>query len=1050
MRSTVAPKIDKRRAEDLLYELILNIPRHLKEWKTREEVPEEPEKRQDILALADDPRDFGMALLKLAARMGEIVVEQLNRVPEKNLLAFLDLVGIDLLPPKSARAPLTFTLAEKAPADGFVPKETKVGVAGADEVVFETEEDLVVSRAVPALAYSVNAKQDRYRELGALLSAGAAAGKAILLDSETAPAWPLIDHVLYLGHGRIFALAAEADVPVKITVGVSGGSLGPIEWQYFDGIDWRAGAGPTEASTVSFKIAGIKEAKIIGYDERQKDFERLGYWIRAKTVRPLPAEATQLPTVSSIQAEISVKGEEKSPELAYFNNVAVDPSKDFFPFGERPKFNDTFYIAWREAFSKPGAVVTISVALSAAISPPPNVKLVWEYRDGKSGAWSAIGETSQNGVPEKTGPHDFIDTTNAFTRDGKIGFKCPAIEPVAVNEKENHWIRVRIVGGGYGEEARYETTTEDQLKVVLRSGDLTALSEELRNRVALSLKNAGVVDTARYVPATYRPPSVKSLALEYSYHERTQSGFTVLTMNDFVYRDASGTLPFQPFVRPAEQRPGLYIGFDESRPFQGSPLSLFFDVIQPRYGEQTGSDGSGGESRPVIVWQYWEGADWTRLHVEDETHNFAESGRVRFIAPYDFSSGVAFGARALWLKATLEEGEYARTPWLAGIHLNTVWASHGVTLKDQTLGSSNGEPRQTFIFTKAPLLKGEVVEVREPSLPSEEERARIFAEEGADAIRLVKDDAGNIAEVWARWHAVDHFNLSGPGDRHYVVDRAKGVLLFGDGARGLIPPPGKDSIRSPLYRSGGGKTGNRPAGAITELKTTLPFIDAVVNYQASSGGSDQEDLKNVMIRGPRRIKSRERAITKEDFEWLAYQAAGEIASVRCLPTTRAVAGGLRGGSAGWVTLIVVPEGEMAEPLPTESLIRTVKGYLARYALATLFDRIDVIGPTYVPIAIEADVIPKRIEDAKALESRVLENLRAFLHPVKGGSEGRGWEFGKDVYLSEIAAVIQGTDGIDRVRRIVIKTARGEPKDRIDIPDDGLPSSGEHLIRSVGA
>jgi predicted phage baseplate assembly protein len=343
-----------------------------------------------------------------------------------------------------------------------------------------------------------------------------------------------------------------------------------------------------------------------------------------------------------------------------------------------------------------------------------------------------------------------------------------------------------------------------------------------------------------------------------------------------------------------------------------------------------------------------------------------------------------------------------------------------------------------------------VIEVREVSFPSETERARIYADEGVDAIRTVKDDAGNIVEVWVRWHAVDHFNLSGPGDRHYVADRLKGLVLFGDGVRGLIPPPGKDNIRAPLYRSGGGKTGNRPPGAITELKTTIPFVDAVVNHHPSGGGSDQEDLKDVMIRGPRHIKSRDRAITKEDFEWLTYQAAGEIAKARCLPTTRVVASILSGGSPGWVTVIIVPQGDMAEPLPTEALIRTLKNYLTRYSSVTIADQIDVIGPTYVRIAIEAVVIPRKLEEAKAVEKRVSENLAAFLHPVKGGSDGHGWEFGKDVYLSEIAAVIQGTEGVDRVRDVVLKTAQGETKESIEIPENGLPSSGEHMILSVGA
>ena len=98
------------------------------------------------------------------------------------------------------------------------------------------------------------------------------------------------------------------------------------------------------------------------------------------------------------------------------------------------------------------------------------------------------------------------------------------MESVAVNEKESYWIRVRIVGGGYGEEAKYETTTEEQLKTVLNSADLASLTVEQKNRVALSLKNAGLVDTARYIPATFRPPSLKSLTLKYEYNERAQSG----------------------------------------------------------------------------------------------------------------------------------------------------------------------------------------------------------------------------------------------------------------------------------------------------------------------------------------------------------------------------------------------------------------------------------------------------------------------------------------------------------------------------------------------
>ena len=225
MRPPAAPKIDKRRVEDLLYSMIESIPLHFSEWKEKEDIPDE---REPALALADDRRDFGMALLKLAARMGEIVIEQLNRVPDKNFLAFLDLVGIDLSPPKSARVPLTFSLAERAPTNVsvVVPKWTKVGVAGVEEAVFETEEDLAVSRALLAQAYTLNPTHDSYSDLRALLTAADAGGKAVFTDIAAASSWPLVDHVLYLAHERLFALAAAADVPVTITLVLSGGKSG--------------------------------------------------------------------------------------------------------------------------------------------------------------------------------------------------------------------------------------------------------------------------------------------------------------------------------------------------------------------------------------------------------------------------------------------------------------------------------------------------------------------------------------------------------------------------------------------------------------------------------------------------------------------------------------------------------------------------------------------------------------------------------------------------------------------------------------------------------
>ncbi len=63
----------------------------------------------------DGGADAGQALIAIFARFAEIVVDRINRAPERNYLAFLNLIGIEPLPPRPARVPLTFTLAEGSP-----------------------------------------------------------------------------------------------------------------------------------------------------------------------------------------------------------------------------------------------------------------------------------------------------------------------------------------------------------------------------------------------------------------------------------------------------------------------------------------------------------------------------------------------------------------------------------------------------------------------------------------------------------------------------------------------------------------------------------------------------------------------------------------------------------------------------------------------------------------------------------------------------------------------------------------------------------------------
>ncbi|MCK4820671.1 putative baseplate assembly protein, partial [bacterium] len=87
------PRIDKRSAEDLLKEMKSLVPFYAPEWRPSGE-------------------DAGLTLIKIFSQMLETVIQRLNRVPEKNFAAFLDTLGINLLPSQPAVVPITFSLSE--------------------------------------------------------------------------------------------------------------------------------------------------------------------------------------------------------------------------------------------------------------------------------------------------------------------------------------------------------------------------------------------------------------------------------------------------------------------------------------------------------------------------------------------------------------------------------------------------------------------------------------------------------------------------------------------------------------------------------------------------------------------------------------------------------------------------------------------------------------------------------------------------------------------------------------------------------------------------
>ena len=393
-----------------------------------------------------------------------------------------------------------------------------------------------------------------------------------------------------------------------------------------------------------------------------------------------------------------------------------------------------------------------------------------------------------------------------------------------------------------------------------------------------------------------------------------------------------------------------------------------------------------------------------------------------------------FDVEAAWLRTRWDRGAYEAPPVIRRVAPNTMWAVNATTTTGEILGSGTAEPNQTFQLSGVPVLEGERIEVREPELPPQDELDAL----GKDALAVVSDAAGRPLEIWLRWQPVLDFFGSGPRSRHYVLDRITGELRFGDGRHGMAPPQGRANVRAASYRKGGGVTGNRPAGKITQLKSAVPYVAGVTNLEAADGGAAEETLDEVRGRGARTLRHRDRAVTLADFEDLAVEASTEVARMKALPVTTPA-------QAGRVRLVVVPEGG-AQPVPSLQLLGRVEEYLRAGGCSRRSTSGSAV-PGWVSVSVTAEVAPVALERATAVETAVLQRLADFLHPLRGGLDGTGWPFGRRPYRSDLLAVVAGIDGVDHVRTLdVAETTTTEPPS----PDAFLVYSGEHQISLVAA
>lgn len=561
--------------------------------------------------------------------------------------------------------------------------------------------------------------------------------------------------------------------------------------------------------------------------------------------------------------------------------------------------------------------------------------------------------------------------------------------------------------------------------------------------------------------------------------------------NSLRYRNVTGQLGNMPLTSPiaAQGTVLLALGFDNAT-VETIALRLRFLRSLTKNSVQVKWCYSVGTTPPLVV-GLTNIADWSDNSVSnlvDGAEGLQKNGIVTFTVPANWSSqkptawsfqperGVDTVDSALFWVGILITNQTTQplTVSLEYLLFNAVPVTNALTITEpELLGVSNGKPFQSFALRHQPLYKQ--VGERDPYLHLR--------------LQVRKPQVGGGFDVWRDWQRVDDFP-AGPGT-DFRLQPVTGMIDFGNhdtatspDGHGAIPPTGSE-IRALTYRYvAGDARGNVPSGAISVVRQPLSGLVVVRNLAAATGGSDEESIEETKRRGPQVLRNRDRAVTVEDYEYLAREATTDVKKVRCLPARilgpydKLLPGATIGDpwtygglnrSQGSVNVIIIPDAPLSngEPRPADELIREVTDYLeARRILTTA---LHVTYPRYLPIKVTVDVRiwPRAIVDRlvnsadgfKDYKEKLEAKVRRFLHPLLGGPDGTGWEVGQAIVLSSLLEFIQPDASVGFIASLAVADGppRYEPPTRppsgpnakssvwVQLADYEIICSGQHTI-----
>lgn len=592
------------------------------------------------------------------------------------------------------------------------------------------------------------------------------------------------------------------------------------------------------------------------------------------------------------------------------------------PFGKQYQIYDAFYINCEEAFCKKNAMITIDISIFHKVYEYEGIMLQKDIK------WKAILSETEVKQPEQL--------------------------PITIEEVIwEYWNGIGWKKLFLGKEYSDFFSGEQQKRIQMSFRCPEDMEEFIVGAEKGHFIRARIVHISNIFAQYkyYNVPVLEQITISYDDFSPKASPDIFYVNRDMETIEINATEHKEITILPQKQNslPACYIAL--SQPMLGGNIQMFFQNAK-----------TDKRNAPAIKWEYFGEQNgrqkWIPLQVLDQTNFFAKSGLLSYMIHFEMKQKSMFQKNCFWLRAINTDNRYddkkEQRPCFSNIYFNTVKIIQQETMEEMYFYIAPKQQNKKCI-----LLSGNVTKLE------------VFVKEEND---------------WVKWQQTDNFSVCNEQSRVYFLDKKAGEVYFGDDKKGRIPPSGDSATILIKYAVCRGEKGNCDIQKINDFADAVPFVDYVTNHKEISGGCDIEQTKQAIQRCRNIIKTQNKAISAEDYEFLCKQADRNVVQVKVLQNEQY--------QKYCLTLAILPK-EIGKGESAFSEIRQhIKKMLFKKAPAVMANRIDMIQVKYICYCMKAEIIIDSYEYYQSVYDTVEKKLSEYIHPITGNFDKKGFLIGQ--------------------------------------------------------